>query len=647
MANFRKIGTDFTEGLRAPHYTNGRLLTAEDLQQEQQTQLEKLAHLGKAAGYGIVEGFQVSAVSNNSALKVTAGLGLNRKGHLVQLAADSVTLPVQPVTDEDGSLRRSSRFEECDDADDPTPTITSGAYLLTVSPLAQLEGSVPRKACDGTSTSTCANQWEVEGVEFKIIRLTDYKAPTGSRAGRNRNLLAHYFYGSDNIMELMHDPLQFPANYTGFSELSAEDFNECDLPLAVFYWSSNKIAFIDGWAVRRRLIHPYPAKKWTANISDRRQAEGQARFLQFQDHITDLQSQFGSQTDTIRAIDQFGYLPPVGILPVNPFELIVTDVFLSSITLEQKTRIAREEISLSDVLDHVRTAVLGALGSDDVFSLERFFGDFLPERYLIVHEDVIHDRLHQSWVQPPILLPPPAGIDKYFEYVTVDGTMFEVNETNFENILSNIDNNFVGYVYSAKSIEIGREVTGISGGVGGLTGLTREEPAGERTGAAETVPGAPAAVINETGDDAGIIMKLAQKYATIYEPRRIFDYGRGDDDEVDPLVEILVVDELLDPYRNELAGGMVARIDAAITALTGDGDLVANDNVFTSVNQAIANAYARQKFLWQAANFGNVGVNDLINLINKSSPPVFYVVFVRRQLDPIARPLGLPDKARQ
>ncbi len=31
MANFRTLGTDFTAGLRAPHYTNGRLLTAENV----------------------------------------------------------------------------------------------------------------------------------------------------------------------------------------------------------------------------------------------------------------------------------------------------------------------------------------------------------------------------------------------------------------------------------------------------------------------------------------------------------------------------------------------------------------------------------------------------------------------------------------
>ena len=96
-------------------------------------------------------------------------------------------------------------------------------------------------------------------MEFKIIRLANYQPPTGNRANRNRNLLAHWFYGSDELVTLIRDPLQFDANYTGFSRIAADDFTLCDLPLAVFFWNDNQISFVDQWAVRRRLVHPYPA----------------------------------------------------------------------------------------------------------------------------------------------------------------------------------------------------------------------------------------------------------------------------------------------------------------------------------------------------------------------------------------------------
>ena len=412
MPNFRKVGLDFTDGVRAPHYTNGRLLTAEDLQYDQQATLKRLDDLGRGAGYGIIEGFNVSALAGNTQLQVTAGLGLNRKGNIVQLIADTVNLPIQPITEDQASLRRGSRFEAChgDDAT-PTSTIDDGAYLLTVSPLAQLEGSVPRKTCDGTETALCANQWEVEGVEFKIIRLTKYRAPTGNRAKRNRNLLAHWFYGSDNVSNLMRDPLKFAEAYTGFAEIAGDDLTECDLPLAVFYWSDNRIAFVDDWAVRRRLIHPYPGTSWRANISDQRVAEGEARFLQFQTHLASLQSFFGSNTRGLRAIDRFAYLPPVGIVPVNPFELVITDVFETILKQDEtlQSRIIENELRVSDVLEKVRRDILDQFGDANVFRLETFFEGLLPKTYEIAHEDFVHDRLHQSWVQPPIPMPPPTA----------------------------------------------------------------------------------------------------------------------------------------------------------------------------------------------------------------------------------------------
>jgi hypothetical protein len=642
MANFRTIGTNFNGGLRAPHYPNGRLLTAEDLQQEQQTQLEKLAQLGQAAGYGIVEGFNVSAAANNSALKVTAGLGLNPKGNLIHLPADSVTLPIQPIAGDDTTIRRSARFEACDGDEEQPPTLTTGAYLLTAAPLAQLEGAVPRKACDGTGTSTCANQWEVEGVEFKIIRLTQYTPPTGSRANRNRNLLAHWFYGSDKIMNLMRDPLKFPADYSGFNQIAAEDFSQCDLPLAVFYWASSKIAFIDEWAVRRRLIHPYPASqgdatKWTANLSDQRQAEGQARFLQFQDHIADLQTQFGSKTDTIQAVDRFAYLPPVGVLPVNPFELIVADVFDESVSEKQLREMEAKGLSKEEVLEQVRTGVLGSLGSDNAFNLERFFGDLLSDKYSIVHEDFVHDRLHQSWVQPPILLPPPPSVESYFQFTLANGTLVAVNDSNFDVVLSNIHKNFSGSVYKANVSKVAGAVSGTAANISAAS-PTRRVSAALR-GTAETVPGETAAANNPFVTQANF--GLYNQNFTFRPPKEIFNPTYDDDEEIEPLIDIMVVDELLDPYRSQLGKEMTGRIDDAIAILSGAGGIFTGSNRFTAFNNSIANAFTLNTFMWQAANFGIANFGGLLQLIGKSNPPVFYVVFARHRPAIIRRPLRL------
>lgn len=626
MANFRTLGTDFTAGLRAPHYTNGRLLTAEDLQQEQRTELARLAQLGQAAGYGIVEGFDVTAAAGGTALRVGAGLGLNRKGQIVHLAAagseGSLTLPVNPVASAEPTGCRSGRFEACTGAEgEPAPITAAGAYLLTAAPLARLEGFVPRKACDGTGTSTCANQWEIEGVEFKIILLPEYQPPTGSRVNRNRNLLAHWFYGSDEIVTLMRDPLHFDDSYTGFDRIAAADFTSCDLPLAVFFWSGRQIAFVDQWAVRRRLVHPYPAPKWGANLSDQRQAEGQARFLQFQQQVVDLQAASGPQTDTLRAIDHFGYLPPVGILPVNPFELIVADVFDAALSERQKVLIQRMGFTVAQVLERVRDGVLNSLGDSSAYSLDHFFGNLLPRQYSIVHEDYVHDRLHQSWVQPPIALPPPLSPNLgLFEVGLADGTLVAVNEANFDIILDNLNSKFKGSIFSYAAAAV----------------APAAPAAAKLKSANAAAPGAiPDALLTAGSLNLHTIGSVFRRPRDIFIPPLLADY-----EAVDPLVDILVVDELLDPYREQLAQTMSGRIDDAITALASGG-IFTGINAYTAVNKAIANAFTLNKFLWRGALAGKVDYGQLIRLISRGTSPTFYVVFVRHRPPAASRPLRL------
>ena len=595
MANFRKIGTDFSGGVRAAHYTNGRLLTAEDLRQDQQAVLARLAALGQSTGPGIVEGFEVTAVSGSN-LQITAGLGVNGEGTVVELAtAGPVILPVQPVITEDEPLRRAGRFEAClGDAGPGTTPLDSGAYLLTAAPLARLEGAVPRRTCDGTETSTCANQWEVEGVEFKIIRLTGYKPPAANRAGRNRNLLAHWFYGSDRLADLMIDPFRFDPAYTGFARISAEDLTPCDLPLAAFYWQNGQIAFVDTWAVRRRPGPPYPAAVWTANISNRRVAEGEARFLQFQEQLAALQSTQGAATRNVRATDHFAYLPPAAFLPVNPFELVVVDLFQAwfmKLSGGQRERV--EALGLQKILDRLRAGVRATYGNTRVFDLDTFFAGRLPARYSIVHEDDVHNRLHQSWVQAPIQVPLPAGLStSVFELIAADSTATMVGADNFAGILAGWQ---------------------------------------QRT----------ATSLATAGNLSFMATPSALTARRSWEV--VFPWDAGEDQQREPLVDIWVIDELLDPYRSRLAEEIDGRIDAAIDALTtGGGGTFTTGNQFAAMNTAVAKEFLLNNFLLEAANIGVARTTDLFQKLSAARAPIFYVMFVRHRPPVTQRPLQLP-----
>src|SRR5688500_18759642 len=127
------IGENFLAGLRAPHYANGRLLTAEDLKADQEAMLARIGLTGEAAGVGIVSGLEVSQIANN--LRVTAGLGINRKGQAVRLVETSVELSLTVLPTASAVTEGDGRFNDCNLAPvEGGSLVDSGAYLLVVSP---------------------------------------------------------------------------------------------------------------------------------------------------------------------------------------------------------------------------------------------------------------------------------------------------------------------------------------------------------------------------------------------------------------------------------------------------------------------------------------------------------------------------------
>jgi hypothetical protein len=92
---------------------------------------------------------------------------------------------------------------------------------------------------------------------------------------------------------------------------------DCDVPLALLYWTStNGIVFIDTWAVRRSLVHPDSDGSMLFLEGARRKCEGEAMYLQFQSQIEDIRAN-ESGLETLAAAQCFDFLSPVGILPVS------------------------------------------------------------------------------------------------------------------------------------------------------------------------------------------------------------------------------------------------------------------------------------------------------------------------------------------
>jgi hypothetical protein len=404
MSAVQILSASFADGLRMPHFVNGRLLSAEDLKAEQDATLSRLASLGAAAGYGVIDGLMVTQAGATS-VAVAPGSGLNREGQLVRLPG-GLTLPLAPETAATQLVDEADRFVACKlDTGGAAAPVADGAYLLTVVPASRLEGLAPlQPAAQSKLPGGCAGKWEVDGLQFKIIRL-GFSA--GGSTGQNRrNLLAHWAYGTVARRALARNPFAFSETYGGLDALSPADLTPCDLPLAVFYWQGGSIEFVDAWPARRRLIRPAALSGWQGLLGDRRLAEAEARFMQFQGQIDMLMQ---GNPAAVRATDHFRYLPPAGFLPVRPnpawVRLIAGNIWQRLQTAAQQVALPFPSflISLNTNLgfylgllsQNLVDETLSALPSAG-FNLDTFFQGIQTGAVTLVARDTIDFTLHRS-----------------------------------------------------------------------------------------------------------------------------------------------------------------------------------------------------------------------------------------------------------
>ena len=410
------IGINFDGGVQMPHFVNGRLLTASDLQAEQDAMLARLGQLGKAAGWGVVTGLVVSPAPGANRLRVSSGLGVTRSGHCVQLGEQGAELSLLIAPDLKELGEDAGRFQACG-LDHTVTGITQGAYVLTARPVSRLEGSAPVKSMRG-NLSTCESKWEVDGVEFHAILLAGFKTPGGPT---DRNLLAHWCFGSDGLRRLPLDP--YDVGLEDFLKLlppNLPGLTECDLPLAVFTWTPTGLGILDTWAARRRVTHAYPSPTWDALVSDARAAEGQARFLQFQEQLENVRS--NDKPSTVAVSKYFRYLPPMGFVPVTlPGQFLAQLVLTTAQEFAQLIRQAQQVqtllsagvVSENDWTFFANTVVaqlfyllydraVAALAGAGTFDLQTFFGEYLPEQIGVADFTMIEAALQDSWRAPAI-----------------------------------------------------------------------------------------------------------------------------------------------------------------------------------------------------------------------------------------------------
>jgi hypothetical protein len=320
-------------GIRSINFFNGRLLSARDLTLEQSAYREADRRVGRALGEGVAYGFEVSKAANykkdSPAVSVEAGLAINRRGQTLMLDARADIALIRSTT----GTASSNGFSECAPLQTGAYVAGAGVYVLTIAPAQTSEG---RAMTNGLSqvTSSCNTDTLVSTVQFRLIQIDP---PITSAELQDeahlRNLIAYKCFGVDEAAAFISDPFGNAVKQWGLLDgLRPNQLTDCEVPLAVLYWTDKDgLNFIDMWSVRRRLFGAAADTAWPLVTSERRTCEGEAMFLQFQAQVNDL-ILLGTDLSTTRAGDIFGYLPPIGLLPISSATSFNYDMFFSEMT---------------------------------------------------------------------------------------------------------------------------------------------------------------------------------------------------------------------------------------------------------------------------------------------------------------------------
>jgi hypothetical protein len=310
------IGEAVTGGaLRTTHFFNGRLLTGEDLGREQDVQAARLRRFGQALGDGVVQGLTVSVTPGSSATRpvvsVSPGLAVSRSGLALELPAEtdiSIAGESAGPGTEPGAL-----FAQCQPYQPSEYSTGAGVYLLAIGPHSTSEGLASVSGLHNQD-ALCNTAYEVEGVSFRRLRLAIPLAELDDH-DRLRNRVAYRMFAPEDVARLWRDP--FGPALTGYGlldELRPDYLRDDEVPLALIGWEAGAgIRFVDHWSVRRRITRRGAPDRFGPLAGDRLLAEGEARFLQFQEHVAELRG--GSPPPPrVVARNAFEQLPPAGVL---------------------------------------------------------------------------------------------------------------------------------------------------------------------------------------------------------------------------------------------------------------------------------------------------------------------------------------------
>ncbi len=318
-----QLDTPFLDGgVRSTNFFNGRILSREDLQREQDAERAIHLRLGRATGDGIVSGFEVEATALGGssvtapAVTVHPGLAVNRQGQTIALDRDVDVSLLAPSASGSAAAPTSSldgSFGACAPPDDNVYVTGTGVYLLSVAPAQSKQGLALTSGL-GNGNASCNAKEVVDGVQFRLAQVTALSSAELADEDHLRNVAAYkFFLAGGTAADAARDPFGVAPTT---ASLTSPALSDCDVPLALLHWTATGgLRWVDLWSVRRMLAAPGLDQPSPLPLSDRRWALGQAVMSQFREHLESLRSTGGSFALTATSV--FRWLPPVGMVPLG------------------------------------------------------------------------------------------------------------------------------------------------------------------------------------------------------------------------------------------------------------------------------------------------------------------------------------------
>ncbi|ESQ11834.1 MAG: hypothetical protein N838_07175 [Thiohalocapsa sp. PB-PSB1] len=353
------------DGIKNTYYFEGRLLSAKDLREQQEANRRHHRQLGSLAGYGIVDGLDVSIENKggsgaNPVVRIAGGKAVNLLGEVVELPLDYIDVELSRILEPVDPA--ATIFRDCDvEISESLAPSGAGLYVLVISPTSQYEGYALKSGLQNRGVAyQCGRAYVVEGVQLRLVRFDPLAMPdisyptrdllqnqvlnTGSpvlsddyqNLSKLQNVVAHVCFGTETSKLSQTDLTRTVSNpVAGFDALLGESIGleKCDVPIAMIYWTLDGIGFVDNWAVKRR-AYPHVGVNASLPLSqDRSIAMFEAMLYQFQEQIGNLLLDNLTVTELISlsAFDYFQYLPPAGVIPQHrgSYSGFAVDAFFS------------------------------------------------------------------------------------------------------------------------------------------------------------------------------------------------------------------------------------------------------------------------------------------------------------------------------